>query len=291
MGAGQRVKLKYELWALLIGGGLLLTLMILDVDLGVPVLGIVRLLLGLLFVLVVPGYLIQATVFRRINQIDAYERSALSLVLSIAVIPPMALMLDVLPFAAVDLTSIVIGEGLFIAVLWPLSFYRRMRILREHRFAAAIPWPLDKDRDGQSSPFERRLNLVFLGLFVLVIATISAIVLFPAPAQEFTEFYVLNESGMTEGIPRSIAANTPQRVIVGVVSAEGEPHEYSIEVISGESVLATVDAIHLDPGERFETTLEFALSERGRDREVLLVLYLSPTRELYRRLRLIFDVT
>lgn len=294
MGAGQRVKLKYEFWALLVGGGLLLILIALNVDLGTPVLGLLRLLLGLVFVLAVPGYLIQALIFRRIGQIDGYERSALSLVLSIVVIPPMALIFDLLPFAAVDVTSIVLGEVLLVAVLWPVSFYRRMRVLREHRFALAVPWSRavsDSDSDDLSNPLRRRLNLVLIGLFVLVIATVGAIVLFPAPAQEYTEFYVLNELGMTEGIPRSISANTPQRVIIGIVSAEGEPNEYSVEVISDESVLATVDAIRLEPGERFETTIEFTLSERGRDQEVLLVLYLAPTRELYRRLRLIFDVT
>lgn len=289
MSAGPRVKLKYELWALVGGGVLLLILMALQVDLGVPVLGLVRLLLGFGFVLIVPGYLIQAAIFRRIGQIDGYERSALSLVLSIVIIPPTALILDILPFAAIDLPSIVIAEGVIVAILWPISFYRRMRILREHRFALMIP-RLRAEADERPEPV-RRLSFVLIGLFVLVIGTIGAIVLFPAPAQAYTEFYVLNERGLTEGIPRSIPVNTPQRIIVGIASAENEPNEYAVEIISGEIVLATIEGIHLNPGERFETTIEFALPERGRDREVLLVLYLEPTRELYRRLRLIFDVT
>ncbi|MBK9121840.1 MAG: DUF1616 domain-containing protein [Chloroflexi bacterium] len=292
MVTGQRLKLRYELWALLAGGGLLLTLIALDVDLGVPVLGILRLALGLAFILFVPGYLLQASIFRRIGQIDGYERSALSLVLSIAFIPPVALLLDLLPFAAVDLVSIVISEAILVLVLWPFSFYRRMRVLREHRFAIMIPGRRhDNAGTEPSAPGSRRTNLVLAAVFALVVATIGAIVLFPAPAQEYTEFYVLSERGLTEGIPRSVPANTPLRMIVGIVSAEGEANQYSVEVISGEDVLATVDAIRLAPSERFETTIEFVLTDRGPDREVLLLLYLDPTRELYRRLRLIFDVT
>ena len=86
-----------------------------------------RLLLGLAFVLFVPGYTLQAALFPRQDDLDGPERLALSFGLSIAVIPPIALVLDKLPWG-IRLWPIVISLALFTLACSAVAVYRRQRL-------------------------------------------------------------------------------------------------------------------------------------------------------------------
>jgi len=79
--------------ALTLLGALLLLLLI-----AFPNLWPLRLLLGILFVLFIPGYWMVTALFPRDDAIDGIERIALSIGLSIAIVPPIALILDRLPW-------------------------------------------------------------------------------------------------------------------------------------------------------------------------------------------------
>ncbi|MCB0238602.1 MAG: DUF1616 domain-containing protein, partial [Anaerolineae bacterium] len=86
-----------------------------------------RLALGLAYVLFVPGYCLTAALFPREDDIDGIERLGLSLGLSVAWVPVLALILDRLPWG-LRLWPIVVGELLSMAIFAAIALWRRSRL-------------------------------------------------------------------------------------------------------------------------------------------------------------------
>ena len=112
-----------------------------------------RLLLGLAYVLFVPGYALQAALFPRAGDLDGPERLALSFGLSVAVVPLLALVLDRLPWG-IRLWPIVAGEGLIIALWAAVAVFRRRRLAEDERpvlvlHVDARGWWAGQDRTGR----------------------------------------------------------------------------------------------------------------------------------------------
>jgi uncharacterized membrane protein len=82
-------------------------------------------LLGHVFVLYVPGYLLQAILFPRVDELDRIERVALSLGLSVAVASLLALLLNWLPWG-IRPWPIIVGQGSLIFCLMLLAVWRRL---------------------------------------------------------------------------------------------------------------------------------------------------------------------
>ena len=194
----RSMTLKYEFAIIGLAGVALLALIAFDVQ-GLPaVLPLVRLFLGLAFVLFVPGYALQAALFPRAADLDGPERLALSFGLSVAVVPPLALVLDWLPWG-IRLWPIVAGEGLVVAALSIAALLRRRRLPAEERPVLAVEvdvggWWAAQDRAG------RILYGVLAGALLLAAGSAAAIILLPKPGEHFTEFYVLGPEGLARSV-------------------------------------------------------------------------------------------
>lgn len=252
---------------------------------GLPApLPMLRLLLGLAFVLFVPGYTLQAALFPRADDLDGPERLALSFGLSIAVIPPIALVLDRLPWG-IRLWPIVISLSLFILACSAVAWYRRRRLPEEERFVLTV----EVDVKGWWAA-QDRTNRVLYGILALALTTAFlsalAIVVLPKPGERFTEFYILGPEGLAENYPREVMVGQPVTVTVGITNREGVPAEYRVEVVNGEHRVGQAGPIHLEPGETDERPLTFTLAEVGDDVKVEFLLYRNGGEEPYRSLRL-----
>ena len=137
------VRNEFVVFALL--GLLLLGLIALGVE-GLPAaMPLLRLFLGLFFVLFVPGYALQAALFpsgaaraeASNGGLDGPERLALSFGLSVAVIPPLALILNRLPWG-IRLWPIVVGETFVIGTCSAVALWRRRRLPPAERFVLEI---------------------------------------------------------------------------------------------------------------------------------------------------------
>ncbi|HEX4841651.1 MAG TPA: DUF1616 domain-containing protein, partial [bacterium] len=85
-----------------------------------------RIVLGLPFVLFFPGYVLIAALYPRRSDLDGVERVALSLGLSLAVVPLIGLVLNYTPWG-IHPTPILVGLALFIAVCSAAAVRQRMR--------------------------------------------------------------------------------------------------------------------------------------------------------------------
>ncbi len=99
---------------------ILLPLALFDVE------GIIRIIIGLPFILFIPGYILIFTLFptkKTDRGIDVIERVALSLGLSIAIVPLIGLLLNYTPFG-IRLVPILISIFVFIIGVGCIGAYR-----------------------------------------------------------------------------------------------------------------------------------------------------------------------
>ena len=288
------VRNEFVVFALL--GLLLLGLIALGVE-GLPAaLPLLRLFLGLFFVLFVPGYALQAALFpsgaaraeASGGGLDGPERLALSFGLSVAVIPPLALILDWLPWG-IRLWPIVAGESFVIATCSAVALWRRRRLPPVERFVLEIDvdprgWWAAQDRGS------RALYGILAAALLVALFSAAAIVLLPKPGEQFTEFYVLGPEGLAEGYPREAAPGQPLTVTAGIANREGVAAEYRIEVRAGEEVIGGAGPLRLEDDEVWEGPIHYALAELGDDQEVHFLLFRDGGGEPYRSLRLWINI-
>ncbi|MGP8070520.1 MAG: DUF1616 domain-containing protein [Candidatus Bathyarchaeia archaeon] len=91
----------------------------------------VRWILGSVFVLFLPGYVTVEALFPRFRELDAIERFALSIGLSLALVPLVGLLLNYTPWG-VRLTPIVTSLTIFTLGIAGVGVGRRYRIDTEH---------------------------------------------------------------------------------------------------------------------------------------------------------------
>ena len=92
-----------------------------------------RIVVGFLLVLFIPGYLLVSTLFPRNDEIDAVERIALSIGLSICIVVFVGLCLNHTPWG-IRLGSIILALSAFILVFTALSAYQRIHVPESERF-------------------------------------------------------------------------------------------------------------------------------------------------------------
>lgn len=99
-----------------------------------------RIVLGLPFLLLLPGYVLVAALYPRKEALDSTERAALSFGLSIAIVPLIGLALNYSPWG-IRLNPILAFVSLFIVVSAGAAAYRRWTLPAEEAFAINIPLP------------------------------------------------------------------------------------------------------------------------------------------------------
>jgi uncharacterized membrane protein len=247
-------------------------------------LAMLRLLLGLAFVLLVPGYALQAAFFPSRDDLDGPERLALAFGLSLALVPPIALVLDRLPWG-IRPWPILIAECACAVAAAVAAVYRRGRLPEGERFIFAFEmhaggWWRSQDRTA------RRLYALLAAALAMFAVAASAILFVPHPSDRFTEFYVLGSGGLAENYPREAAAGQPVSVTLGIVNREGAAAQYRAEARSGGQTLAQVGPLQLGAGQASEVPLSFAPPGIGDDVQTEFLLYRDGGTEPYRRLLL-----
>ena len=255
-----------------------------------------RLLLGLAYVLYVPGYCLTAALFPGADDLDNIERVGLSLGLSVAWVPVLALILDRLPWGLRQ-WPIVLGTLASILVFMAVALWRRMRLPAGEAYAPDLGW---RPRPWWQSllPIEKRIYRLS-GAILLLAGLITAwIFLVPSPDEFMTEFYILGKEGLAEDYPREAVVGEPIWVTVGIVNREREERTYRLEVwavdpwIEGKEELVYQEGpIHLARFQGREWPVTWSMPWAGDDQIVRFLLYTEETPEPYRKLRLWLNVT
>lgn len=215
---------------------------------------------GLVFLLFAPGYAIVSALFpegrssKRASDgiktkdlpsggsIGGLERLVLSVGLSVAIVPLVALGLNFTTFG-IRLAPVIVSLLVIVVSLLMIAAYRRQALSSEDRFR--VPW---RGHFGNAFDSETRAETianVFLAVTVLLAAGgVGYAVATPNPNQSFTNVYLLteNENGtlVTDDYPQSFTAGEPQELVVGIDNQEHETASYT--------VIVKVDRVRADDG-------------------------------------------
>jgi uncharacterized membrane protein len=246
-----------------------------------------RLLLGLVVVLFCPGYAAQAALFPRRNTAGGVERLALSVGISLALVPLLALMLDQLPWG-IDLGSVVGAEAGATLMTVALAWMRWRHLPPDSRWEWGIPWG-----DLASGPGTRSRFGLWAGLTVVLVLGLALLLIVLRLAgwgEPVTEFYLLDPERRAESYPYRGVVGEPVAVMVGIVNRERMPVDYRLEVVDGENLLGQAGPVYLSPGAAYEGPVSFTPVRAGDRVRVMFILYRNGLPVPYRTLWLWLEV-
>lgn len=248
----------------------------------------VRVPLGLLMVLFVPGYTLIAALFPKKDDLDGIERVALSFGLSIAVVPLIGLGLNYTPWG-IRLTPVVISLAIFTVAMALAAHLRRRSLPLEMRFSVEFRKGVDSVKEELMADSHSRLDKALTVLLVLsIIASVAALVyviVTPKQGEKFTEFYILGPGGMAYNYPTAVQAGNQSTVIVGVVNHEYALVNYTMDMSVNNSTILQ-RKIALQHNQTWEKPVTYVLNRPGDSQKLQFLLYrennfTAPYRDLH----------
>lgn len=283
----------------------------------------VRLVAGLLLVAFLPGYALTALLFPSTpsastdttwRALSWPRRYALSMVLSLILVPATALALDSVGFGYdwAQTTLSVAGLTVFLTVVAAVN---RMRLPAEQRLSVPMGnWYAHIRRPISVDGWAGLALNIFLLLSAILAAGGVTHALTESPDESGTELYLLmeNEQGelVADDYPQELPAGEPAEVVVGVErqggtsSSEGYTLVILVQRVEGEGDdLAIVTQrqadrfrVDLGPDARFRQPTGFSLDTAGARYRVAFLLYegeppATPTlANAHREVHLLIDV-
>ncbi len=193
---------------------------------------VLRVALGSLLALILPGYAVMAALFPR-RALTPGEQALFALSLSLAASALGGLVLNVFPNGLR-----VQGWATYLAALtWSgalVAYYRRRRL------------PLPSQREGLTRPAGSVpwLQAALLGLALVAVGLsvgVARVGALAQPGPDFTQLWMIPVSETDHSVLR-----------VGIHNQEAAPASYRLELVSGDRVLGEWSAIALKPGESWE---------------------------------------
>ncbi|HJJ50213.1 MAG TPA: DUF1616 domain-containing protein [Methanocorpusculum sp.] len=202
----------------------------------VPVLNetFLRVIFAVPVILFIPGYVLIAALFPEKRSIDAIERFALSVGLSIAVVPLIGLVLNYTPFG-IRLDPIVTALVIFILAMMLVTLFRRALVPEEERFA--VPFEQVKPTlkteffPKNGSKLDKALSWILIAAILVATVTTAYVIAFPKDGEKFTEFYILGSDKMADNYPEKFFTGTQQFVWVGIGNHEYRDVTYTVETL------------------------------------------------------------
>lgn len=249
---------------------------------------VLRIILGIPFVLFFPGYALVAALFPRKERMGGIERLALSFGLSIAVTALVLLILNYTPWG-IRQESIIYSLASFIFIISIITWFRRKRLPKEERFDIKFQIALPS---WGTSVFDKVLSVI------LVLATLGAlgimgyVIATPKMGQQFTEFYILGQETNGARYPKQLLVGEEGKVVIGINNHQNRAVSYRVEVRIDGMINNEIGPILLEHDEKYEEEVVFVPHKAGDNQKLELLLYKEGDANPYSEpLRLWFDVT
>ena len=266
--------------------------------------GAIRIILGLPFLLFIPGYVLIFALYPTIKTdkgIDIIERIALSFGLSIAIVTLIGLGLDYTPWG-IRLEPILISLFIFIIGVGSLAIYRWIITNPDERFTISFDISLPK----YEHKLDKALTIILVASIIIAVVSFIYVIVTPKTGEKFTELYILGPGGKAIDYPRNLIIGENATIIIGVINHEYKTINYTIEIwlinqtiVYNEStnknetiynhmwfmdkINITLNHKSINIGEPWEPQLEynytFTINKKGENFKLAFLLFTTPTED------------
>jgi uncharacterized membrane protein len=239
---------------------------------------ILRVILGIPFLLFFPGYSLVTALFTKKEGLGGIERIALSLGLSIAVVPLIGLFLNYMPWG-IRLEPILYSVASFILITSFIAWLRRRGLPEKRRFDVELYLKLPSRARSLGllgwgkSIWDKVLAISLVIAILGSLATLGYFIAAPKGEETFTEFYILGPEGKAADYPQELKVGEEARVIVGIINHEGKEVSYRVEVVIGSDKVTEVGPVTLADEQKWEGEVSFAPEVVGQNQKVQFLLY------------------
>lgn len=232
--------------------------------------GALRIVLGLIFIIFIPGYALLSALFPRKDDLGGVERIALSFGLSIALVPLLGLILNYTPWG-IRLYPTLIAITLLIVVTTSVGWYRQRKLSESQRLTFAFKISLPNWTTG--TRLDKILSISLAVAIVAALGCLGYVVANPKQGEKFTEFYLLGLGGKAEDYPRQVILGEPVDIVIVVVNHEYQPTSYRVGVSIDGIENSQVDIGRLAHEEKREQRVSFIPHIAGKNQRVEFYLY------------------
>jgi uncharacterized membrane protein len=229
--------------------------------------------MGMLLLLLLPGYCLMVALFPHRGDIGSLERLAISFGLSIVVVPVAGLVLSNTPWG-IRFDSVALALAACVVVASLIALARRVRLAPDLRFTPQ-----------GDLPFLRSLSFAGLGLAVMIALAVGLQL-----SNTFTALYLLGEAGQLEAFPNRLQPGEPFALTVAVENREWRPQRYRLEAATDPTTIVTVELPRIRVGDVWSEDLELIAPEVPGQHQITVDLYRGRGRTPYRQVRLALTV-
>lgn len=193
-----------------------------------------RTVLGLLFILFIPGYLLIFVLFptkKTDDGINVIERIALSFGTSMAIVGLIGFAIIItngkieLEYALISIFILEISMGV-------ASLYRWFKTAPDERVVVSIDLSMLKLKNNLKS--KGKLDKVLIAVLIILILITATLFIFviinPRTGEKFTSFSLLASDRSSTNLPHNIISGENVTIIIGVTNHEYQTIDYTIEV-------------------------------------------------------------
>jgi uncharacterized membrane protein len=250
--------------------------------------GPIRTILGLLVLLIFPGYALMVALFPAKKSLGAMERAGVTIAFSFATASLGGLILNYTPWG-VKLTPVVVSTALIVFVSSMIALLRRARLPESDRFLPGIHFQVQA-RWKALTRVDRVLNLA-LAFAVLSSTGVFAYVIARPKAQEkFTDFYVLGPHGQLADYPVTVRINENVEATLGLANHEKETVSYSVDVVLDDQPIQTIGPVQLTDGSDWSSLVTLKASLVADNQTIDFLLHKNQQSDTYLKLRMWLDV-
>lgn len=220
-----------------------------------------RVPVGLCMALFLPGYVLTSAIFPRKDDLGGIERVALSIGMSISIVPLIGMGLNYTHWG-IRPAPVAISLAIFAVVMAVVAYIRLLALDPEERFSIGFKRDLRGLRQEILPEKTSKLDKA-LAIFLILAIIFSAIALIfvaagPKTGEKFTEFYILGPNRTIDDYPIYATAGNSSTVIVGIINHEYKATNYTLELNLENTTIMRED-VDLDHNQTWERPVSLSL--------------------------------
>lgn len=240
---------------------------------------LIRVTLGLIFIVFLSGYALVSALFPARSVITDVERIALSISMSIVVVPIIGIILN---FTKMGIRPgpMNISITLIIILLCIIANERRKRLSDDERYSTNISWIFLEAKNMLKNILDDPIKNISLLLpcaaILFSIVLIGIVLSIPQQVDNYTIFYIDDINHTDKDFPINFNLSEEKPIIAGIINRENSNRAYELIISIKNETLSNViysNNISLEKGDKWEETIYLKPDIAGKNLKIEFMLY------------------